>query len=265
MRTPFILVAVVVALGLGVAVAFYGPLRVSTVDGDAPGVVQSQDAAATAARTEQRQSAPVAQLVAPLLERLKQEPNDPSRWALLGKSYDYLGQRKLAADAYRQALDYGNDDPAIPKALKAAEDAFMLSVLTGTPPSSTVTQQGQNGADSITVSGVVSVAEVLRSQVKPEHTVFVYAKEIGGPPMPLAVLRADASKLPLDFVLDDSTAMVAGRNLSAAASVIVTARISASGNATTQPGDLIGESDAINPRTAGPVRLTINRTVSGGT
>ena len=63
--------------------------------------------------------------------------------------------------------------------------------------------------------------------------------------MPLAVLRRQVRDLPLAFTLDDSLAMSAGHRLSSQQSVMLEARISASGNAMPQAGDLVG--------TAGPV------------
>ena len=60
--------------------------------------------------------------------------------------------------------------------------------------------------------------------------------------MPLAVVRAKAGDLPLQFALDDSMAMAQGLTVSAFPRIVVTARISRSGTATPQAGDLQGAS-----------------------
>ena len=65
--------------------------------------------------------------------------------------------------------------------------------------------------------------------------------------MPLAILRRKASELPISFTLDDSTAMSPEMKLSKFAQVIVGARISKSGNAMPQPGDLIGQAGPLKP------------------
>ncbi len=69
--------------------------------------------------------------------------------------------------------------------------------------------------------------------------------------MPLAVRRAKVADLPLAFTLDDSMAMAPGMTISSAKRVTVSARISKSGTALPQPGDLAGESPAVAPGASG--------------
>jgi cytochrome c-type biogenesis protein CcmH len=75
--------------------------------------------------------------------------------------------------------------------------------------------------------------------------VFVFARAASGPPMPLAVLRAKAADLPIQFSLNDSMAMAQGMTVSAHPKVVVTARISKSGSAKPAPGDLQGASQPV--------------------
>jgi cytochrome c-type biogenesis protein CcmH len=70
--------------------------------------------------------------------------------------------------------------------------------------------------------------------------VFIFARAAEGPRVPLAILRKRVADLPLAFTLDDSLAMSPAARLSGAARVIVGARVSKSGNAMAQPGDLQG-------------------------
>jgi cytochrome c-type biogenesis protein CcmH len=81
--------------------------------------------------------------------------------------------------------------------------------------------------------------------VKPEDLVFVFARAVDGPPMPLAVLRARAADLPLAFALNDSMAMASGMTVSAHPRVVVTARVAKSGGAKPAPGDLQGASGPV--------------------
>ena len=101
---------------------------------------------------------------------------------------------------------------------------------------------GEPAARAAGLRGTVRIAPQLKGKFGPEDTVFIYARAAQGPPMPLAVLRVKARELPAEFALDDSMAMAPGMNLSAHARVVVTARVSKSGGATPQPGDLQGAS-----------------------
>jgi cytochrome c-type biogenesis protein CcmH len=110
------------------------------------------------------------------------------------------------------------------------------------------------------ISGRVDIAATLTPKVALSDTVFIYARAAEGPRMPLAVLRIAARELPKDFSLDDSMGMAPGAKLSMAPSVIVEARISKSGNAIPQPGDLFGRSAPLKPGTTG-LRITIDQVV----
>jgi len=88
------------------------------------------------------------------------------------------------------------------------------------------------------ITGRVSVIKELADKVAPTDTVFVFATPVSGSRMPLAIVRTTADKLPFDFVLDDSTSMNPAAKLSSMAEVTVKVRISKSGQAVAQPGDL---------------------------
>ena len=90
------------------------------------------------------------------------------------------------------------------------------------------------------LNGRVSISKKLAAQASPDDLVFIFARAVEGPPMPLAVKRVRVRELPLEFALDDSMAMAPGMNLSAHPRVVVGARISKSGQPTAQPGDLQG-------------------------
>jgi cytochrome c-type biogenesis protein CcmH len=105
--------------------------------------------------------------------------------------------------------------------------------------------------DAGRVSGVVKLAPQLASKVAPTDIVFIYARAADGPRIPLAVVRRPAGELPVQFTLDDTMAMAPDMKLSSFPKVIVSARISKSGNAQPQPGDLQGASGAIGNGASG--------------
>ena len=102
-------------------------------------------------------------------------------------------------------------------------------------------------AGDTAIGGRVSLDPKLRDRVSADDTLFVFARAVNGPRMPLAVLRTTAGELPRNFTLDDSMAMAPAARLSGAGDVVVEARISKSGSATPSPGDLQGKSAVVKP------------------
>jgi cytochrome c-type biogenesis protein CcmH len=135
----------------------------------------------------------------------------------------------MIADA--RAKLAGNDAaPAAPRVAAAPPAASAAKPVAGT-----------------SVSGTVTLDPALVAQASPGDAVFVFARAATGSRMPLAVQRAQVKDLPLAFKLDDSMAMAPGMNLSSASQLTVGARISKSGTAIAQPGDLSGEIANVAP------------------
>jgi len=107
----------------------------------------------------------------------------------------------------------------------------------------------------------VNLDPQLAAQVQPDDTVFVFARALQGPRMPLAIVRKQASELPLSVTLDDSLAMSPAMVLSKFTEVSVGARISRSGNAMPQSGDLQGDQSPVAVGTDTSVAITIDQRV----
>jgi cytochrome c-type biogenesis protein CcmH len=101
-------------------------------------------------------------------------------------------------------------------------------------------------ANAAGISGRVSLSPALAGRAAPTDTVFIFARAVDGPRMPLAILKRTVADFPITFTLDDSMAMSPANALSGASKVIVGARISRSGNAMPQPGDLTGQSASVS-------------------
>jgi len=97
------------------------------------------------------------------------------------------------------------------------------------------------------ISGTVTLSDDLKARANPDDTVFVLARAASGPKMPLAIVRKQVKDLPLKFTLDDSSSMSPQMKVSNFDQVVVIARVSKSGNAMTQAGDLQGMSATIRP------------------
>jgi cytochrome c-type biogenesis protein CcmH len=225
-------------------------------------------------------------------------PNDPTVLAdyadalgmaqggtLTGKPYE-LAKRALSIDpahkkalalAGTAALDAGDFDNAVrhwqalgkqlpPDSEDAAQvraivgDAMMKAAargqVLGTPPKAAAAQAPAPFVKS--VSGSVSVAPAIAGRVGQGDTLFIFARAENGPRMPLAILRGSAQQLPMTFTLDDTQAMSPNTKLSLAEAVRVEARVSRSGNAMPQSGDLVGTSAVVKPG-ARDVKIVLDR------
>jgi len=105
----------------------------------------------------------------------------------------------------------------------------------------------------------VNLASALLKKASPEDTVFIFARASEGPRMPLAIVRKQVKDLPVRVTLDDSTAMSPAMRLSKFKQVVISARVSKSGDATPRSGDLSGSSAAIQPGEVTGVIITIDQ------
>ena len=135
----------------------------------------------------------------------------------------------------------------------SVEEARLASGQVGTP-AAVAKSESAPALQTASIQGVVSLSPAMKSSVSPDDTVFIFARAAQGPRMPLAILKRKASELPITFTLDDSTAMADELKLSKFELVVVGARVSRSGNALPQSGDLVGQSAPVK---AGGGKLTL--------
>ncbi|WP_049339439.1 c-type cytochrome biogenesis protein CcmI [Stutzerimonas stutzeri] len=149
--------------------------------------------------------------------------NDPSREAIRG-----------GIERARQQVDGGSGNAAAGEAPAAASTrAAALQIQVQLDP---------------------KVAET----VSPEDSVFVFARAVNGPPVPLAAKRLTVGDLPATVTLSDADAMVPSLKISSVEQVTVMARVSRTGDAT--KGEWMGQSEALETRgDKNAVRLTIDR------
>ncbi|MDB5971093.1 MAG: ccmI [Hydrocarboniphaga sp.] len=107
----------------------------------------------------------------------------------------------------------------------------------------------------------LSLAPELRNKAPKDAVLIVFARAQSGPPMPVAVNRGPAPVLPADVRLDDSMAVMPTMKLSQFDSWVVTARLSGSGQAKAQSGDLQGSRVVTRAEAGEPLALTIDQVV----
>ncbi|HET9818727.1 MAG TPA: tetratricopeptide repeat protein [Rhodanobacteraceae bacterium] len=113
--------------------------------------------------------------------------------------------------------------------------------------------------ESVAITVRVDIADLMNDKMKSGDTLFVYARAIDGPRMPLAVAKIDSVHFPATVTLTDAMAMSPTLRLSQYRKVQIVARISASGNAMPQAGDLESTPMEVATDTRTPVTLTIDR------
>jgi cytochrome c-type biogenesis protein CcmH len=152
------------------------------------------------------------------------------------------------------------DEPAV--AASAANSETAQAPTPQSAPAGAAARPAAEAADAgphLTVK--VTLDPGLTAKVSPTDTVFVYAKAASGPPMPLAIQRLRADQLPATVVLSDGMGMLPSMKLSQFPQVIIGARISKSGNAIAQSGDMQTVSKPLAVATTTPIALTIDQTV----
>ncbi len=187
-------------------------------------------------------------------EALKADPKHQKSLALAATAAMQANDRESAVKLWRKLQsqftpadpDYaqiGNilaqlGEPA-PAGAPAAPPAPAAPAGPATPPAPATTGGAViRGQVALSPAGI----ERLRKQPAPASAVlYIVAKAVDGPPMPLAVLRLPIKDLAggrmVAFQLDDSLAMNPQLSLSKFKQVSVEARVSMSGNAIRQPDD----------------------------
>ena len=187
-----------------------------------------------------------------LVERaLKIDPDNQRALTLAGSAAFEAHDYKHAIGYWERLLKQPGLDPELGQALQAGIAQARLLQAGGASPPKVAASPTTAGKE--TIRGEVKLNEALASRASPDDTVFIFARAAQGPPMPLAVVRKQVKDLPVRFTLDDSMAMAPNLKLSAFPEVVITARISKSGNAKAQSGDLQGASQAVKPGTSGVV------------
>jgi cytochrome c-type biogenesis protein CcmH len=144
------------------------------------------------------------------------------------------------------------DAPELDRAIGEAREKMGLPAIPPRAAAATTDLQASKAALAATsISGRVTLVKELKGLVAPTDTVFVYATPVTGSRMPVAIVRTTADKLPLDFVLDDTTAMNPSVKLSSMDEVTVRVRISKSGQAVAQAGDLGVSLSPVKPGSKG--------------
>jgi cytochrome c-type biogenesis protein CcmH len=201
-------------------------------------------------------------------QALQADPNNMKALALAGTAEMRLGNKaqslkhwqKLKTLVAKDSDDARELDSIIAEVNGTSEGKPAVASVPAAPSAPAATPAPAAVAGAVkTTSGSVTITPELATKIAAGDTLFVFARAVNGPKMPLAIVRVPAPKTwPFQFSLNDSMAMAPGMNLSAFPEVTIEARISKSGGAQPQPGDLVGQSAPLKPGAAN-ISVAISR------
>ncbi|MGW8227745.1 MAG: c-type cytochrome biogenesis protein CcmI [Gammaproteobacteria bacterium] len=190
---------------------------------------------------------------------LQLNPDDKTGLWLAGLGYEEQGQYEQAVQHWRKLETMMQDDPAslneVRNLIAGAEQKLGRTVTVETAP---VTPAA---ASNVALKVTVSLDAALQDKVSADDTVFIFARAVAGPPMPLAAVRKQVRDLPLTVTLDDSMAMMPQLKLSNFNEVRIGARISKSGAPRAESGDLQGEITPVKTDNKTSIQLRIDQVV----
>jgi cytochrome c-type biogenesis protein CcmH len=190
-------------------------------------------------------------------DALKQEPNNPKALLYGGFAAATRGDNALARSRW-QALKDLHPPPQIEQMLDARIASLGGAVESGTNPSAVGTSATSEGSAAAQVTVNIHIAPALKSRLKPETPLFVFAREPDSRGPPLAAKRLTSDAIGTQVQLSAADSMMPGRVLVAGKRVSVTARVSFSGRPIPAAGDLYGEL-SYNVGQDGALDLVIDR------
>ncbi len=171
------------------------------------------------------------------------EPNNRQALWLAGLGAAQSGDQVMAKQHWTRLIPLLDDAPQQQQELRdIVRDNFGDS-----PAEQVVTEQATKPAPAAELSAqtgltvTVSLDAEISQLADANDFVFIFARASQGPPAPLAVKRLRVADLPTTVTLSDSDAMVAPMTLSKFEDVVVSARVSKSGQPIAQAGDLQSE------------------------
>ncbi|WP_445380329.1 c-type cytochrome biogenesis protein CcmI [Pseudomonas syringae] len=177
---------------------------------------------------------------------------DPKEVTSLG----LLGIAAFETQRYQAAVDYWTRLLAALPADDASRSALEGGIARARE---NLAKRVANAAPAVKTTSIkihVELAAALQGKVRPNDSVFIFARAINGPAAPLAVKRITVADLPADVELSDADAMMPQLNLSNFAQVQLVARVSRAGQPTT--GEWVGRSQPLASDTAAQQALTID-------
>jgi cytochrome c-type biogenesis protein CcmH len=168
-----------------------------------------------------------------------------------------IAQRQRGQDAEAAATWEALLPRLDPGAATALREQIAIAREKAGLPAAAAPSAAATAAPALTVTVALDPAFAARARLRDDASIFVIARIPGGPPMPVAVEKHRLADLPLRVTLDDADSPMPTQPLSALKEVEVFARLSASGQANRQEGDIDSPAVRVPLPHAEPVPLLI--------
>lgn len=223
--------------------------RLREMVGDVPDVLVGEATALAMARDGALRGEP-AQLVQRALEQ--QPDHAQALWIAATAAYQ-AGDNDAALDYYRRVAPMLEGD-------QLQQVRGMIEELSPAGAGDSAMDETGDAAASLEVT--VTLSPSLRGEAEDGDTVFIFARAVDGPPMPLAAVRKTVADLPVTVTLDDAASMSPQHKLSGFERVTVAARVSRSGEPAARPGDLEGGTGPVSTDTEQVIEVVIDSVVT---
>ena len=154
------------------------------------------------------------------------------------------GQAAADQKHYLEAIDYWQraaqglqeDKEMLAELHTMIDEATVLAKGAGMEVAEVSLPEASSAGDSMSIE--VTIDPSLLELIGETDVLFIFARAVSGPPMPLAAIKRQARELPVRVVLDDSSLLRPGTSLSQFQQLKLGARVSRSGQPVAQSGDL---------------------------
>lgn len=178
---------------------------------------------------------------------------EPTALGVLGVHAFDQGNYREAIDRWRRAIANIEDTDtadSLRQGIEVAEQRLGIHADGGPGQSAQAGSESESKAVDQAVDGPairvkVSLDDGLRDRVPAQASVFIIARDLAGELAPLAVVRRRVSELPVRVTLSEANAMSSAASLADVNSARLVVRVSPTGQATPQPGDLLGTLDNV--------------------
>ncbi len=195
-----------------------------------------------------------------VMEALEKEPTHTTALWMAGQAAADQKQYLQAIDYWQGAAQGLKDNKEMLSELQSMiNEAVGLAKEAGMDVKESTLAETSSASSDPAIAIDVTIDPSLLKEIKENDVLFIFARAVSGPPMPLAAIKSQARELPVSIVLDDSSMLRPGASLAQFEQLKLGARVSHSGQPVAQSGDLQSEVQVVKPGSKETILLHIDQ------